>query len=252
MPLTQLNFQPGLDTENTETGAEGRWTDCDKIRFRKGLPQKIGGWTKFSEDYYVGRPSGIASWISLDGTRYQSIGGDKKVYIYQGGSNQDITPIRQSNTLTSVFTTTNTSSNVIVNHATHGADVGSFITISNVSANVGGITTTDLENQFEIISVNNVDAYTIATPGTATSTVTDSSNADITYQINPGPTTQTFGYGWSAGTYSESTWNTPRTSTEVTLDMRQWSLNNCLETIWVSPLDVYYATDGTMGVEVEE
>jgi len=226
MPLTQLNFQPGLDTENTETGAEGRWTDCDKIRFRKGLPQKIGGWTKFSEDYYVGRPSGIASWISLDGTRYQSIGGDKKVYVYQGGTNQDITPIRQSNTLVNVFTTSNTSSNVIVNHSTHGATLGSFITISNVSANVGGITTTDLENQFEIVAINNSDAYTITTPGTATSTVTNSANCDIEYQLNIGPTTQTFGYGWSAGTYSESTWNTPRTTSEVTLDMRQWSLNN--------------------------
>ena len=74
MPLTQLNFQPGLDTENTETGAEGRWIDCDKIRFRKGLPQKIGGWTKYSQNYYVGRPAALASWISLDGTRYQSIG----------------------------------------------------------------------------------------------------------------------------------------------------------------------------------
>jgi hypothetical protein len=156
MPLTQLNFQPGLDTENTETGAEGRWTDCDKIRFRKGLPQKIGGWTKYSDNYYVGRPADIASWISLDGSRYQSIGTDRKVYAYLSGTAQDITPIRQSNTLTNVFTTTDTSSNVIVNHSTHGATLGAFITISNVSANVGGITTTNLENEFEIVAINNV------------------------------------------------------------------------------------------------
>ena len=226
MPLTQLNFLPGLDTENTETGAEGRWTDCDKIRFRKGLPQKIGGWNKFSSDYYVGRPSSIFSWIALDGTRYQSIGNDRKVYIYQSGTNLDITPIRQSNSLTSVFTTTDTSSNVIINHTSHGAILGDFITISNVSANVGGITTTDLENEFEIILINNANAYTIETPGTATSTVTDTADCDIQYQINIGPSIQTFGYGWGAGTWGESTWGTTRTSSEVVLDMRQWSLNN--------------------------
>src|SRR5210317_926385 len=237
MPLTQLVFQPGLDTENTETGAESRWTDCDKIRFRKGLPQKIGGWTKYSTDYYVGRPSALASWISLDGTRYQAFGGDRKVYVYQSGTNQDITPIRQSNSLTSVFSTTDTSSNVVVTHSTHGATVGSFITISNVSANVGGITITDLENEFEIVNINNTNAYTVTTPGTATSTVTTSANADISYQINIGPSIQTFGYGWSAGTYSESTWNTPRTSSEVTLDMRQWSMNNWGEDLILTQRD---------------
>ena len=226
MPLTQLNFLPGLDTENTETGAEGRWINCDKIRFRKGLPQKIGGWTKFSDDYYIGRPSSLFSWISLDGTRYQSLGNDRKVYIYQSGTNADITPIRQSNTLTNVFTTTNTSSNVVVNHTSHGAILGDFITISNVSSSVGGITTSDLENEFEIVEINNLNAYTITTPGTANSNVATSSNADIQYQINIGPDVQIFGYGWGAATWGESTWGTTRTSSEVVLDMRQWSLNN--------------------------
>ena len=237
MPLTQLNFQPGLDTENTETGAEGRWTDCDKIRFRKGLPQKIGGWTKYSDNYFVGRPADIASWISLDGNRYQSIGTDRKVYAYLSGTAQDITPIRQSNTLTNVFTTTNTSSNVIINHTNHGATLGAFITISNVSANVGGITTTDLENEFEIVAIDNVDAYTITTPGTATSTVTDSANADISYQINTGPSIQTLGYGWSSGTWSAEAWNEPRSTSEVTLDMRQWSLNNWGEDLILTQRD---------------
>ena len=237
MPLTQLNFQPGLDTENTETGAEGRWTDCDKIRFRKGLPQKIGGWTKYSDDYYVGRTADIASWISLDGNRYQSIGTDRKVYAYLSGTPQDITPIRQSNSLTSVFTTTDTSSNVIVNHTNHEATLGAFITISNVSANVGGITTTDLENEFEIVAIDNVDAYTITTPGTATSTVTDSANADISYQINTGPSIQTLGYGWNSGTWSAEAWNEPRSTSEVTLDMRQWSLNNWGEDLILTQRD---------------
>jgi|TARA_R100000149_G_C5878105_1_gene142258 hypothetical protein len=226
MPLTQLNFLPGLDTENTETGAEGRWTDCDKIRFRKGLPQKIGGWAKYSTDFYIGRPASLTSWISLDGTRYQSFAGDRKAYVYRSGTTADVTPIRQSNTLSNVFSTVNLSSNVVITHTSHGAALGSFITISNVSANVGGITTSELENEFEIVEVNNNDAYTISTPGTANATVNDSSNADISYQLNVGPTIQTFGYGWSAGAWNDSVWGEPRTTSEVNLDMRQWSLNN--------------------------
>ena len=106
MPLTQLNFLPGIDTENTETGAEGRWSNCDKVRFRKGLPQKIGGWEKFSLDYYVGVGRALHQWFDNSGNRYEGLGTDRKFYVYRSCDNQDITPIRQSNTLTSVFNTT--------------------------------------------------------------------------------------------------------------------------------------------------
>ena len=106
MPLTKLSFQPGLDTENTETGAEGRWIDGDKIRFRKGLPQKIGGWTKFSQDYYVGVGRALEQWFALNGSRYVAVGTDRKVYVYLGGDNQDITPIRETATLVNAISTT--------------------------------------------------------------------------------------------------------------------------------------------------
>ena len=242
MPLTQLNFLPGIDTENTQTGAEGRWVDCDKIRFRKGLPQKIGGWTKFSQNYYVGVGRALAAWFSLDGARYESLGTDRKVYAYQAGTNSDITPIRSSNVVSNTFSTTTGSSTVTVSEVNHGAVDGSFITISNVSANVGGILTTQLEGEFEIQSVINADAYTILSPGTANADVTTTANADIEYQINIGPDVQTFGYGWNAGTYNQGTWNTPRTTTTVTLDMRQWSLNNWGEDLILTQRDgsTYY------------
>jgi hypothetical protein len=250
MPLTQLNFQPGIDTENTKTGAEGRWVDCDKVRFRKGLPEKIGGWTKFSEDYYVGVGRALAAWFSLTGARYEALGTDRKVYIYQSGTNADITPIRSSNVVSNVFTTIDGSSIVTVSETDHGAIDGSFITISNVSANVGGILTTELEGEFEIQSVINVDAYTILSPGTANANVSTTANADIQYQINIGPDAQTFGYGWNAGTYNQSTWNTPRTTSEVTLDMRQWSLNNYGEDLILTQRDgasYIWDTSGGLG-----
>jgi len=249
MPLTQLNFLAGIDTENTQTGAEGRWVDCDKVRFRKGLPQKIGGWNKFSSSYYVGVGRALAAWFSLNGNRYESLATNKKVYIYQSGTNQDITPIRSSNSDTSVFTTSNGSSSVIVNEVDHGAGVGDFVTISNVSSDVGGILSTELEGEFEIQSVNNTNAYTILSSGTANASVTNTANADCQYQISIGPDVQTFGYGWGTSTWSASTWNTPRATSSVTLDMRQWSLNNWGEDLVLTQRDgatYYWDTSGGM------
>jgi hypothetical protein len=238
MPLTQLNFLPGLDTENTETGAEGRWTNCDKIRFRKGLPQKIGGWTKFSQDYYVGVGRALHQWLDNTGIRYEGLGTDRKVYVYRSGDNADITPIRQSNTLTSVFNTTSGSSNVVVNHSTHGAQLGDFITISNVApTSIGGISNSSLDAQYEIIEVTNADAYTIQSSGTANATVTTTGNCDIEYQLSIGPDRQTFGFGWGTSTWNLSTWSTPRSTSNVTLDMRQWSMNNWGEDLIITQRD---------------
>ena len=83
MPLTQLTVTPGIDKENTATGAEGRWIDCDKVRFRFGQPQKIGGWELVTSDYYVGVGRAIFNWCDLDGFRYPALGTNKKVYIYR-------------------------------------------------------------------------------------------------------------------------------------------------------------------------
>ena len=238
MPLTKLNFLPGLDTENTETGAEGRWINSDKIRFRKGLPQKIGGWTKFSTTYYVGVGRALFAWFDLDGSRYEALGTNRKVYTYASGTSQDITPIRQSNTLANVFTTSTSNANVTVNHTSHGAIVGDFVTIANVSSSdVGGIANTSLQGEFEIQYITNTDAYVILTNGTATSTVTDTANCEIDYQINVGPNQQTLAYGWNTGAYSDGTWNTPRTTSEVTIDLRQWSLNNWGEDLILTQRD---------------
>ena len=237
MPLTQLNFQPGLDTENTETGAEGKWIDCDKVRFRKGLPQKIGGWTKFSEAYYIGVGRALEQWFALNGSRYEAIGTDRKVYAYASGTNQDITPIRETASLVNAITTTNTSATLTISDTAHGADVGDFVTLSNVSANVGGILSTVFDAEYEILSITNVDAYTILSSATATSTVGPSANCTATYQLNIGPSEQTFGYGWGSGAWSASTWGTARTTSNVTLDARLWSINNWGEDLIITQKD---------------
>jgi len=237
MPLTQLSFQAGIDTENTPTGAEGKWIDCDKVRFRKGLPQKIGGWIKFSQSYYVGVGRALEQWYALTGTRFEALGTDRKVYVFTAGTNQDITPIRETATLVNAITTTNTSANLTISDSTHGASVGDFVTLSNVSANVGGITSTALDAEYEILTITNVDAYTILSSATATSTVGPTANCTVNYQLNIGPSLQTFGYGWGSGTWSASTWGTARTTSNVTLDARLWSINNWGEDLVITQKD---------------
>ncbi len=237
MPLTQLNFQPGIDTENTQTGAEGRWTDGDKIRFRKGLPQKIGGWTKFSESYYVGVVRALEQWFSLDGKRYEALGTDRKVYVFVSGTDQDITPIRATANLVNAFTTTNTSSNVTITDLTHGATLGDFVTISSTSTAVGGIPAATLDAEYEILEITNVDAYVISSNATATSNAGPTGNCTVTYQLNIGPSVQSFGFGWGSGTWNTGTWNTPRTSSQIVLDARLWSINNWGEDLIITQKD---------------
>ena len=237
MPLTQLTFQAGIDTENTETGAEGRWIDCDKIRFRKGLPQKIGGWTKQSEDYYVGVGRALFTWYDLSGFRYTGLGTDRKVYVYRDGTDLDITPIRQTNAITSVFDTTATSANITVNHTAHGANVGDFITVSNCDTSVGGITASNVDAEYEILSITNADAYVIQSNQTASTSNTNVANCTIAYQIPVGPEVQTFGYGWNAGAWSDEAWNEPRSSSIIDIDLRQYSLNNWGEDLIITVKD---------------
>ena len=237
MPLTQLNFQPGLDTENTPTGAEGRWIDGDKIRFRKGLPEKIGGWTKFSSEYYVGVGRALEQWFSLDGSRYEALGTDRKIYVYQSGDNQDITPIRSTEALVNAISTVSSSNIITITDVGHGALQGDFVTLSSVSTDVGGIPAATLDAEYEILSIANANAYTIESSATATSSVGPTANCTVNYQLNIGPSIQTFGYGWGASTWGASTWNTPRSTTSVILDARLWSINNWGEDLIITQKD---------------
>ena len=237
MPLTQLNFQPGLDTENTPTGAEGRWVDGDKIRFRKGLPQKIGGWTKFSADYYVGIGRALEQWYSLDGSRYEALGTDRKIYVYQSGDNQDITPIRSTDALVNAISTTTSSNVITITDTSHGALQGDFVTLSSVSTAVAGIPAATLDAEYEILSISNANAYTIESSATANANTGPTANCTATYQLNIGPSIQTFGYGWGASTWGASTWGTPRSTSSVILDARLWSINNWGEDLVITEKD---------------
>jgi len=230
MPLSKLQIAPGIDKQNTEYGAEGRWVDCDNVRFRYGLPEKIGGWEKVTSDALVGATRAILSYSDLNGVKYIIYGTNKKLYAYSEGSYADITPTRSTGTGNiTQFETTNGSSTVIVTDSSHGALIGDFVTIASVSGAVGGISAANLQGEFEILTVPNPNTYTIEAKAAASSDATGAT-ANATYQVNTGAAVSLFGYGWGAGTWSTSTWNTSREgltgADKPLLESAKWALDN--------------------------
>ena len=243
MPLTKLQVAPGIDKQNTEYGAEGKWVDSDNVRFRYGQPEKIGGWTKVTSDALLGSTRAILTWSNLSGVNHAMYGTNKKLYAYSENSYADITPSRGTGSITQ-FATTSGSKTVTVTDAAHGALVGDHVTISSVSGAIGGLTQANLQNEFEIQTAA-TDTYTIEAPAAASSTATGAT-ATATYQINSGPATSIYGYGWGAGTWSTSTWSTTRqglTGAEgVLLQSAKWSLDNWGEDVLAQKFDgsLYY------------
>jgi len=240
MALLRLFLKPGIDKQNTEYGAEGGWVDGDYIRFRYGLPEKIGGWTPFgtSATYFVGSTSDIFTWNSLDGSPYAAVGTNKKVYAFYGGAWADITPIRRTVTGTITFDTTNGLTTVTVNDTGHGAIEGDFVTFSGVTGDPGGIPNADLNNEFEIIEVLNANEYTITSPTQATSTATAAGTANAAYQINTGADKSFADFGWGTGTWGLSTWGTPRPpSASLQLLSQVWQFDNFGENLILQYVD---------------
>jgi len=227
MALLRLFLKPGVDKQNTEYGAEGGWVDSDYIRFRYGLPEKLGGWTQFGNTQvnFVGSASEIFTWNGLDGVPYAALGTNRKVYAFYGGAWADITPIRATASVT--FDTVNGAFLVTVNDVGHGAVQGDFVTFSSTTGNPGGIPNADLNHEFEIQEVLSPDEYTILSPTQATSTAAAAGTATATYQINVGGDKSYVDFGWGTGTWGLSTWGTPRpASTALSLLAQVWQFDN--------------------------
>ena len=228
MALLRLFLKPGIDKQNTEYGAEGGWTDGDYIRFRYGLPEKLGGWTTFGESapYFLGLTSEVFTWNDLAGSPYVAVGTSRKVYVFYGGAWADITPIRDTTTGVD-FDTVSGETDVTVNDTGHGAVQGDFVTFSSVTGDPGGIPNADLEHEFEIIDVLDANSYVIHSPTAASSTATGAGSADAEYQINVGADVSYFDFGWGTGTWGLFTWGTPRPpSASISLFSRVWQFDN--------------------------
>ena len=231
MAYLKLTLKPGIDNQNTEYGAEGGWIDCDNVRFRYGLPEKIGGWSELAPfnnniNYLIGNISEIHTWNDLAGTPYAAFGTDRKLYVNKGNVYYDITPLRSENNNIG-FSLTSGSTSVTVNHTTHGAIAGDFVTFSSVTLPDGGLSVSDLQAEFEIQSITNVNSYVILSGTTATATNTTGSGI-AAYQINVGSDVAFSDFGFGVGTWGADEWGTGRsgTGTGITLDQRVWQFDN--------------------------
>ena len=204
MPLTKLQFRPGINREITSYSNEGGWRDCDKIRFRMGYPEKLGGWEKLSSSTYLGSARALHNWIALDGSNYLGLGTHLKYYIEEGGGYNDITPLRLTTGSGDVtFAATNGSTTITVTDTGHGAVEGDFVTFSGAASLGGLITATILNAEHQIVSIVNANSYTITASVAANSSDTNNGGSSVVgaYQINTGLDTTVGGTGWGAGLY---------------------------------------------------
>ena len=197
MPLTNVQIQPGFNKQVTETGAEGQWTDGDFVRFRYGLPEKIGGWQQLVDKKIVGAAKEQFIFADLDGRKYAAIGTNKVLVVYYQGEFYDITPLDTALT-GCTFDTVNTSTTVTVNKAAHALEPGDLFLFSSVTPPTGaGYSASDFTtNTFQVITVPNSDEFTITMASAAGTTVNASGSATVTPYVRPGNLNSTFGFGW--------------------------------------------------------
>lgn len=194
MPLQLLQFRPGINREGTTLANEGGWFECDKIRFRSGYPQKLGGWQPISSSTYVGTARALINWVTLRGYNLLGIGTNLKYYVESGGTFHDITPIRSTTTLSNPFTTTNGSKTVIVTAVAHGGITGDFVSFSGATP-VAGL---NIIGEYQITYIT-PNSYSIQAATAANADATGGGTVTAVYQINVGLATFSYLTGWGTG-----------------------------------------------------
>jgi len=272
MPLTKLQFRPGVNRETTSYTNEGGWFDVDKVRFRFGFPEKIGGWTKFTGASFLGSCRAMHPWTDLNNSRLIGLGTSVKYYLNQdGGLFNDITPIRDTTAAGDVtFAAVNGSSTITVTDTSHGAVSGDFVTFSGAADLGGNITAGVLNQEYNITGIIDGDTYTIEarTAGTTIQDITvngalvptpvlanasDVGNGGASvvgaYQISIGLDTSTFGAGWGVGFWGRGTWGSAAATPIITSTLRLWSHDNFGEDLLINPRNggIYY-WDRTSGL----
>jgi len=236
MPLVKLKFRPGINRDVTSYSNESGWINGDKIRFRMGFPEKIGGWEKLTEQTYQGTARALKNWLALDGSDYLGIGTHLKYYIEEGGAFYDITPIRATTTNGITFAASDGSTTITATDSSHGASLGDFVTIAEAVSLGGTVTATVLNAEHQITSVPTANTFTFEVSSAANSS--DSGNGgsggDAVYQISVGLDTQIGGTGWGAGVWGRGTWNSGADLTTVGA-LRLWSHDNFGEDLLINP-----------------
>ena len=219
MPLTKLQFRPGLVQDLTSYSNEGGWRDGDKVRFRLGYPEKIGGWAKYTAAKFLGSCRALHNWITLNGSNFLGLGTHLKYYIEEGGTFNDITPLRTGSPTNagvitfSAVTSSPFSTTITVTHVNHGAVSGDFVTFSSVASLGGNINANVLNHEYSINQVLTASSYEITAKDLNGTIITSSgsdtgnggSNTVGNYQINVGLNSTVGGTGWGAGLYGGRT-----------------------------------------------
>mgnify|MGYP003638266932 CR=1 FL=1 len=266
MPLQKLQFRPGINKETTSYTNEGGWFDCDKVRFRAGLPEKIGGWSRIGNNSFLGAGRSLHPWSSLSLENYLGLGTNSKYYIESGQAYYDITPIRQTTAAGDVtFSASSGSSVLTITDTNHGAGPGDFVTYSGAVSLGGTVTAAVLNQEYEINTVVDASEYTILArepdilsaitvdgqylPTLVAATGSDTGNGGTSvvgiYQINIGLNTTVFGTGWGAGTWSRGSWGSAATLTVANL-LRVWTQDNFGQDLVYNVEDggIYYWSGG--------
>ena len=241
MPLQKILFKPGVNRENTRYTTEGGWYECDKVRFRQGNPEVIGGWEPLSTATFLGTCRSLWNWVTLGNLNLVSIGTNLKFYIERGGAYFDITPLRVTTTLPTDPFTGNGTTTVTVNAPANGALTGDFVTFSGVTGTYASL----LNGEFQISSAS-TNAYNITVASAIPAGTTGGSAVSAAYQINTGPEFAVPFSGWGAGPWSYGSWGT---GGSTLTSLRVWSQGNWGEDLIFGPRNggIYY-WDATAGV----
>ena len=228
MPLNKLTFKAGISSDITPYSNEGGFVDGDKIRFRLGTPEKIGGWSKFSPNTYLGSARRLMNWVTLDGSDFLGVGTHLKYYIEEGQIFNDITPLRNTTGSGDItFSATNGSATITVLDSAHGANENDFVTISGAASLGGLITAAVLNKEHQIVSLISSNSYTITASATANSSDTGNGGSSVVgaYQINTGLDNTVGGKGWGAGQWSGTTSNALATQLNEALDNSETAID---------------------------
>jgi len=228
MALIDFKVLPGIDKQDTTAGAEQRWIDSDNVRFRYGLPEKVGGWSSLVTDTIVGVARREFAFVDLDGNRYVAIGTDKFLLLYFEGQLYDITPLKATLSSSTIATTSGSAICSITTGSAHGLSAGDIVLLDNVTLPGGtGYADSDFEDKlFQVSSITSATVFTITQSSNATATVSTGGSMDVKPYEPVGPAAQSYGYGWGTDSWGTGNWGEASSADDVKLEPGLWSLSN--------------------------
>jgi len=228
MALIDFKVLPGIDKQDTTAGAEQRWIDSDNVRFRYGLPEKVGGWASLVTDTIVGVARREFAFVDLDGNRYVAIGTDKFLLIYFEGQLYDITPLKATLSSATIATTDTSAICSITTGSNHNLSTGDIVLLDNVTLPGGtGYADSDFEDKlFQVTGITSATVFTITQSTAATGTVATGGSIDVKPYEQVGPAAQSYGYGWGTDTWGTGGWGDASSANDVSLEPGLWSLSN--------------------------